>query len=145
LSDAFLERLVPLVRQRISRLDEFVAMTDFFFAGDLDYGPLTDDLLARRAGAEVAQCLLGLVEALDAQRDFSPDALEALARAYAARLGWDVKELFMLIRMAASGRKATPPLFATLSALGRDIVRRRLRLCGEYLKRLPPAPTKKHE
>jgi glutamyl-tRNA synthetase len=145
LSDAFLERLVPLVRQRISRMDEFVPMTEFFFAGDLDYAPLTGDLLARRPAPEVAQCLLGLVEVLDAQRDFSPAALEVLLRAHAEKLGWEAKELFMLVRMAASGRKATPPLFETLAALGRDIVRRRLRLCGDHLKRLPPTPTKKHE
>ena len=145
LADSFLEQLVPLVRQRISRLDEFVPMTEFFFAGDLDYAALTKDLLARRAAPEVASCLSGLVEVLDAQRDFSPAALELVTRSYAEKLGWDAKELFMLVRMAASGRKATPPLFETLAVLGRDIVRRRLRLCGEYLKRLPPPPTKKHE
>jgi glutamyl-tRNA synthetase len=145
LADSFLEQLVPLVRQRISRLDEFVPMTEFFFAGDLDYAALTKDLLARRAAPEVASCLSGLVEVLDAQRDFSAAALELVTRSYAEKLGWDAKELFMLVRMAASGRKATPPLFETLAVLGRDIVRRRLRLCGEYLKRLPPPPTKKHE
>jgi glutamyl-tRNA synthetase len=145
LGDDFLQQLIPLVRQRVTRLDEFLPMTEFFFSGDLDYAPVTKDLLAKRPAKEVAECLVGLVEALDVQRDFSHAALEALARTYAGKIGWDAKELFMVVRMAASARKATPPLFETLAVLGRDLVRRRLRLCGEYLKRLPPPPTKNHE
>jgi glutamyl-tRNA synthetase len=145
LADEFLQQLVPLVRQRISRLDEFVPMTEFFFSGDLDYAPVAKDLLGKRPAKEVAACLLGFVEALDGQRDFSHAALEAVTRTYAQKVGWDAKELFMLVRMATSARKATPPLFETLAALGRDLVRRRLRLCGDYLKRLPPPPTKNHE
>jgi len=43
----------------------------------------------------------------------------------------------MLIRVAVSARKATPPLFETLEGLGRELVRRRVRLCGEVVKRLP--------
>jgi glutamyl-tRNA synthetase len=41
----------------------------------------------------------------------------------------------MVVRIAATGRKATPPLFETLAVLGRDLTRRRLRLCGEFMKR----------
>jgi glutamyl-tRNA synthetase len=126
-------------------MDEFVPMTEFFFSGDLDYAAVTKDLLGKRPAKEVADCLFGLVEVLDVQRDFSHAALEAVTRAYAGKIGWDAKELFMVVRMAASARKATPPLFETLAVLGRDLVRRRLRLCGEYLKRIPPPPTKNHE
>jgi glutamyl-tRNA synthetase len=145
LSDSFLQQLVPLVRQRISRMDDFVPMTEFFFSGDIDYAPVAKELLGKRSAKEVVDCLAGLLEALDTQRDFSHTALEAVTRGYAEKLGWDAKEVFMLVRVAASGRKATPPLFETLAVLGRDMVRRRLRLCGEYLKRIPPQPTKNHE
>ena len=84
----------------------------------------------------MSECLLGLTEALDAQRDFSPPALEAMARAFAEKAAWDVKELFMVMRLAATARKATPPLFETLSVLGRDMTRRRLRLCADFLKKV---------
>ena len=33
----------------------------------------------------------------------------------------------MLLRLAASARRATPPLFETLLGLGRELVRRRIR------------------
>ena len=138
LGDDYLRQLVPLVRQRIQRMDEFVPMTELFFSGDLDYTPVAKDLVAKnRTAKDVADCLLGFVEALDVQRDFSHAALEAAARAFAEKIAWDPKELFMVVRMAATARKATPPLFETLAVLGRDLVRRRLRLCGEWVKRRP--------
>jgi glutamyl-tRNA synthetase len=136
LGDDYLRQLVPLVRQRIQLMDEFVPMTEFFFAGDLDYAAVAKDLIPKnRTPKDVADCLLGFVETLDAQRDFSHAALEAAARAFAEKIAWDAKELFMVVRMAATGRKATPPLFETLAVIGRDLVRRRLRLCGDFIKR----------
>jgi glutamyl-tRNA synthetase len=137
LGDDYLKQLVPLVRQRVQRLDEFIPMTEFFYSGDLDYTLLAKDLVPKnRTPKDVADCLFGFVEALDIQRDFSHTALEAAPRAYAEKIAWDPKELFMVVRMGATARKATPPLFETLAVLGRDVVRRRLRLCGEFMKRM---------
>ncbi len=136
LGDGYLRQLVPLVRQRIQRMDELIPMTEFFFSGDLDYAAVAKDLIPKnRTAKDVADCLLGFVEALDLQRDFSHQALQAATRAYAEKIAWDPKELFMVVRMAATARKATPPLFETLAVLGRDLTRRRLRLCGELMKR----------
>ena len=149
-SDEHLRALIPLVRERIQRLDEFVPLTEFFFSGDLDYAAVSKDLLPRgRVPKEVADALLLFGEALDAHRDFSAPGLEALARDFAEKNGWQTKELFMLLRLAASARKATPPLFETLVGLGRELTRRRLRLAAEYVKKMPapaaaapPAPAK---
>jgi glutamyl/glutaminyl-tRNA synthetase len=126
------------VRERIQRLDEFVPMTEFFFSGDLDYTAVAKDLVPKnRTAKDAAEVLTNFVELLDAQRDFSPAALEALARGYAEKAGWSTKELFMIVRLGMSARRATPPLFETLSVLGRDLVRRRLRLCADFLKKQP--------
>ena len=144
LADDRLRALVPLVRERMQRLDEFVPLTDFFFSGDLDYAPVAKDLLPReRTPKQVADLLVLFGEALDTQRDFSPAGLEAFARAVAEKNGWSSKELFMLLRMAATAKKATPPLFETLTGLGRELVRRRIRLCADLVKKMPaPAPAK---
>jgi glutamyl-tRNA synthetase len=137
LSDEFLASLVPLVRQRIQRMDEFMPMTEFFFAGDVDHSPYLKDLVpAPRTPKEVSEILLGLVEAMDVQSNFSHTALEDMVRAFAEKSGWDVKQMFMVVRLAATARKATPPLFETLEVLGRDLTRRRLRQCAEALKKV---------
>ncbi len=50
--DDKLASLVPLVRERIQRLDEFIPMTDFFFAGDVDYAPVAKELHPQGEGRQ---------------------------------------------------------------------------------------------
>jgi glutamyl-tRNA synthetase len=48
------------------------------------------------------------------------DELEPPLRDLVEQRGWKAGDLFMAIRVAATGRTATPPLFDTLVALGRQ-------------------------
>ena len=57
---------------------------------------------------------------------FEADELEPPLRALAEARGWKAGDLFMAIRVAVTGRTATPPLFDTLVALGRERVLARL-------------------
>jgi glutamyl-tRNA synthetase len=57
---------------------------------------------------------------------FEADELEPPLRALAEARGWKAGDLFMAIRVAVTGRTATPPLFDTLVALGRERVLERL-------------------
>jgi glutamyl-tRNA synthetase len=67
------------------------------------------------------------VAALDAARrkiadvgevSWEADEIEPPLRALAEERGWKVGDLFMAIRVAVTGRTATPPLFDTMVALG---------------------------
>ena len=64
---------------------------------------------------------------------FEADELEPPLRALAEARGWKAGDLFMAIRVAVTGRTATPPLFDTLVALGRDRVLARLDRALEVL------------
>ncbi len=57
---------------------------------------------------------------------FEADELEPPLRALADGRGWKVGDLFMAIRVAVTGRTATPPLFDTIVALGLDRTLERL-------------------
>jgi glutamyl-tRNA synthetase len=57
---------------------------------------------------------------------FEADELEPPLRALAEVRGWKAGDLFMAIRVAVTGRTATPPLFDTLVALGRERALERL-------------------
>ena len=48
------------------------------------------------------------------------DELEPPLRDLVESRGWKAGDLFMAIRVATTGRTATPPLFDTLVALGRE-------------------------
>jgi len=49
---------------------------------------------------------------------FEADELEGPLRRLAEEGAWKVGDLFMAIRVAVTGKTATPPLFDTLVALG---------------------------
>jgi glutamyl-tRNA synthetase len=133
-------RVTELVRERIRRLDEFIPATEFFFAGDLDYGPVKAELVAKgRTSKEVATALAELADEYDAMRGpFVATILEPATRAFAEKRGLTTKELFMLLRLVTTGRAASPPLFETMEVLGKEMTRRRMRQVVELLHRLKP-------
>jgi len=77
-----------------------------------------------------------LEEHLDQLMDWEAAAIEARLRAFCEGSGWAVKEVFMPVRVAVTGRAATPPLFETMAVLGKEVCRRRLRRAVEVLRSL---------
>ena len=135
LSPEFLAQLAPLVLERIERLDQFIPATSFFFAGDLEYGSVLDEMIPKgRDKTQTAKALSELADELDAVRPFTVAVVEPAVRAYADKIEWPTKELFMALRLAATGRAASPPLFDTLCTIGKELVRRRLRKAAEALR-----------
>jgi glutamyl-tRNA synthetase len=140
LSDDYLARIVPLAHERIDKLEDFVDYASFFLVGELAYD---EDARARlvakkRTAAETAGALVRLLdEVLDPLLTWSAASLEAELRGFAERAGWKAGDLFMPLRVAVTGRAATPPLFDTMAVLGKELCRRRLRRAIETLRSLP--------
>jgi glutamyl-tRNA synthetase len=137
LSDARLIEVLPLVQERIDTLEGFFGYAGFFFCGEVDYD--ADALAALvpkgRTPGETQKLLRALVEEqLDPLLDWRKEALEPAIRGFAERAGWPAAELFMTLRIATTGRAASPPLFETLAVLGKETCRRRLRRAAEVLK-----------
>ncbi len=132
-----IEALVPLIRERVDALGEFPEKTWYFTHPKM---PVPAQELAGavqgRAPKEAAKALKAAHEALNEAPSFDAEALEVRMRDLAASLSWKPGDLFMLVRIAATGRKATPPLFDTLVAIGRPAVAQRLRAAVEALGRL---------
>jgi glutamyl-tRNA synthetase len=134
------ERIVPLIRERMKRLDEAPGLVDFFFAEEL---PPYDLLLLvpQKMEAAGARALLHQARAALAEVDpFTHDALEAALRGLAESLGVKAGQLFSPIRVAVCGRTVAPPLFGSLEILGRERALRRIDRALEKLETLPPHP-----
>ena len=130
----YLIELAPLIHKRIKRLDEFVPAVEYFFSGDLDYAPVRADMVVPEvAPADVAKALLAYVERIEGRDGWSAATLEEEAKAWTEALGWKTKHSFSLLRLVVTARKASPPLFETMAALGKEITRRRLRRAAELL------------
>ncbi|HEY1812610.1 MAG TPA: glutamate--tRNA ligase [Kofleriaceae bacterium] len=127
-------KLVPLVRQRIKRLDEVVPLTEYFFSGDVDYKPVEAELkIDGVTNSDLKKALLEYVEAFEARDGWTVAMLEDVTAKWLEAHSWTQKQGWPILRLAISGRKATPPLFETMVALGKEITRRRLRGVADWL------------
>jgi glutamyl-tRNA synthetase len=139
LSDRHLLELLPLVQERIDTLEAFFDYASFFFVGEVAYDEraLREMTPGGRKPAEVARALLAVLEErFDPLLDWSASTVEEALRGAAERLGWPARDLLMCVRVAATGRAATPPLFETLAVLGKEVCRRRLRSAASALRAL---------
>jgi glutamyl-tRNA synthetase len=83
----------------------------------------------------VAKALRALLEEeLDQILEWQQGTVETALRRFTEKASWPAGELFMAVRVATTGRAASPPLFATLAVLGKETCRRRLRRAAESLK-----------
>jgi glutamyl-tRNA synthetase len=126
-SDAEIRALLPMVTERLPTLGAIGDLVDFLWVEELGvdpallvpkrWDPATTEaglMAARRSIAEAGELT------------FEADELEPPLRAVAEANGWKAGDLFMAIRVAITGRTATPPLFDTIVALGRDRTLERL-------------------
>jgi glutamyl-tRNA synthetase len=136
-SDDYLRAILRLVQERIDTLADFVAYADFFFVNDLrfDDSALPKLVAKGRTPPQTAKALRVLLEEhLDAILEWNAANVEAAARAFCEAQDWSPKELFMPIRIAVTGRTATPPLFETMEVLGKARCRWRLRRAIDTLR-----------
>ncbi len=120
-------RIAPLIRERVKLLSEVAGYCDFFFAEGLTYS--TDELLGKAFTArpdDAKSALESAVIAIDGGT-WTHDALEASLRALADELSVKAGDLFSLVRVAATGKRVTPPLFESMAILGRERCLERLR------------------
>jgi len=116
-----LRTLVPLVQERLPTLAAIGNLVDYLFIEELNVDvsllvPKRWDAATTLRGLTAARQTIGDVRGVT----FEADELEPPLRALAGREGWKAGDLFMAIRVAVTGRTATPPLFDTLVALGRE-------------------------
>ena len=126
--------LLPMVRERLPRLDAIGPLVDFLFVEELAIEP---NLLVPKRW-DTATTLDGLTEGRRiigglGGVSFEADELEASLRTLCDERGWKAGDLFMAIRVAITGRIATPPLFDTIIALGLERTLERLDRARESL------------
>ena len=134
-SDAELTSLLPIVTERLPTLGAIGDLVGFLWVEDLVVDPAV--LVPKRWDEETT--LAGLRAAREAiasvgSVSFEADELEPPLRALAEERSWKAGDLFMAIRVAITGRTATPPLFDTMVALGHDRTLERLDRAVEVLE-----------
>lgn len=130
--DDALRRLATPLQERTKRLIEVAEQVDFLFTDALE----VDSALTLKQGldaATAAEALTTSAELIDGTDVFEPAPLEVAFNAVCEHRGWKRRAFFMTIRVAATGKTATPPLFDTIVALGRERASARLRRAASRL------------
>jgi len=113
--------VLPMIRDRLPTLGAVGDLVGFLWIDNLVVDAATIPP-KRWDEATTAQGLAAAREAIEAvgEVSFESEEIEPPLRALAEARGWKAGDLFMAIRVAVTGRTATPPLFDTLVALGRE-------------------------
>lgn len=128
-----IRELVPLVRERIKRLDEIAPLVDFMFQDEIEYDPkllvgnkmtAAQSLDALRAADEV----LGTLDSLDDEAKIEHDL-----RAAAEKLGLKPAQFFGVLRIALTGKSVTPPLAGAMKIMGKPKAMQRIARALEML------------
>jgi glutamyl-tRNA synthetase len=134
---AALSTCAPLIKERIKKLSEAVALLDYVFLDDVEYDP---QLLIGK-GMDAASALAAL-RAAHSTLDKYPEGafddeerIEADLRAASDGLGIKYAQFFGALRVAVTGRTVSPPLMASMRLLGRERALRRIARAVQALEK----------
>lgn len=123
---------LSLVQERIKKLADIPNLIDFFFEPPANFEKI---LVAK--GSTKEKTKLALEEAyqyLSDENDFGRDSLEQLLRAVAEKNNLAAGEILWPIRVALTGKEASPGAFEVLEALGKEESLMRIKKTLDMLK-----------
>ncbi len=113
-----IEKTVPLIQERIKKLSDYLPLAGFFFEKPKEY---EIDLKDKKNLLEKIVSRLELIS--DWRVQVVGDKLQDLA----VETGMKTGEFFMILRVAITGKKISPPLNESLEILGKEEVINRLK------------------
>ncbi len=105
--DSLLDKILPLVKERMKTLNEFWTLSSFFFEKSKTFErPVKKELLNIAKNALISS-------------DWAHDTMEQAIRMGAEKAGTKAKDVFMELRIAITGKTVGPPLLESLEILGK--------------------------
>lgn len=120
-----LTKILPLVKDRLRKLSEFPDLVSYFIT------PPTPDVTliksqSKKDSKEIKTVLDHIISTYEKLDNWTVQKLENAGQELLSKTGWSPRELFMTIRVAVTGRTATPPLADVMVVLGKGKVIERL-------------------
>jgi glutamyl-tRNA synthetase len=114
-------QIVPIIQERIKTLRDALSWSGFIFQDEVDLDPklLIGKKMDARSSLDALRRARDLVARIE---PFSPECLEQPLRDLAGELEIKVGPLFGILRGAVTGQRVSPPLFETMSIMGRERV-----------------------
>ena len=123
---------IGLVQERMKKLSEAPELTSFFFKKP-EYDK--ELLIAKKSDIETTKkALEESYRVLSDENDFSRDSTEQLLRALAEKIQIDAGKILWSLRVAVSGKPASPGVFELLAVFGKDESLTRIKTAIDMLK-----------
>lgn len=129
MDDELTAAVSPILRERVTRLDEIGPMTAFLFGDDAPEYPaallsekLGGDAPVARATLEAASTALGAIDAAS----WDKEAVEAAIRSLESSLGLKLRKFVSVLYVAVEGSPRGLPLFDSIAIIGRSRALHRL-------------------
>ncbi len=118
-----LDLILPLIQERLETLADVEELTSFFYREiELDQTKLIKKADPSLVSIQLTQTQTALVSL----SNWSIAAIEKIIRDLQEKNDWKRGQYFMMLRLAITGRKVSPPLFETIHALGQKNTGQRL-------------------
>jgi len=128
-----LDSILILVRERLERLSDIEELTSFFYR-DIQLHDDAKKMLLKKSNVEE---VLTQIEQTKSQlleiEDWNTANIEEAVRKLQENKEWKKNQFFMMLRVAVTGRKATPPLFETIEIIGKKFTLERLNQAIKFL------------
>lgn len=116
------DSILNLVRERLVVLSDFEELTQFFYR-DFEIDESLKKLILKKANSELVKNQLEkTIKSLNSQNEFKLEFIEKVIRQLCQDENYKKSQYFMMLRLAVTGKKATPPLFETMEVLGKEKV-----------------------
>ncbi|MCK4946967.1 MAG: glutamate--tRNA ligase [Candidatus Aureabacteria bacterium] len=126
------EFVIALVQERLKTFAEVVPLTKFFFAKEIKYGrKAVKKYLLKDGVLDVLDKVLSVIEDAD---DFSIENLEKAFVALKESLNVSNAKLIHPVRVSITGIAASPPIFETIVAVGKDACIKRIKDAMSFIK-----------
>ena len=102
--DPIIDKILPLVKERMKTLTEFESLAGFFYE---------KPTVAKQPHEQLLQTILSSCP-------WNHDAMESAIREAAEKENLKARDLFMELRLAITGNTVGPPLLESMEILGKD-------------------------
>ncbi len=127
----WLLRFIFLLKERCQTLRDFAEKGKYFFTFDYKYEPKAAS--KHFNSAKAAGQLSAFADRLSHLEGFEKKKIEDALRKLADELKMKPAPLIHMVRLAATGTSAGPPLFDLLELLGKDEVVKRIKKAAEFI------------
>jgi glutamyl-tRNA synthetase len=133
LNDEFMQKLMPLVHTRIKTFSDFIALCDFFFINELNYS--IEKLCPKNTTPQfVAYVIQSFIWCLEEMEAWDGTAFEKASKEVAKTFDINHKKILMPILFSTiMGKRFGPPLYDSVTILGKERTRARLLNAIEFL------------